>query len=111
MRSLSPSHLSPNHYELCVFGGSLGRERPLLADALLELASEECLLHAAVDDAPRQHLICCAVAKDIEVGIDAGIGDRAPPITAVGFGGLDGGRDPPIAEGEQCLVKGMPLRL
>src|SRR5687768_4521713 len=45
----------------------LRRQRPLRASALLVLAAEERVLHAAVDDAPRQHGIVRAIAVDVEV--------------------------------------------
>src|SRR5262245_30091899 len=58
-----------------IFVGPLRRQRPLGAGALLELGAEERLLHAAVDHVPRQHQVVRAIAIDVEVAVDAGVGD------------------------------------
>src|SRR3954468_12809748 len=57
-----------------VLFGALGRQRPFGAGALFELRAKERFLHSAVDHAPRQHRVRGAIAVDVEVAIDAGIG-------------------------------------
>ena len=52
-----------------------------------------------------------AVAEDVEVGVDAGFGDRGAPVLAVALGGLDRRRDAAVAERQQRLVVGVPLGL
>ena len=52
-----------------------------------------------------------AVAEDVEVGVDAGFGDRRAPVAAVALGRLDRRRDAPVAERQQRLVVRVPLRL
>src|SRR5688500_4941898 len=108
---LSPRHLSLNRNQLRVLGRSLRRQCPFLAKPFVELAAEERCLHAAIDDAPRQHAVISAIAEHEEVRIYSGVGNSAPPIAAVGLGGLNRRRHTAIAEREQSLVKRMTLRL
>jgi hypothetical protein len=44
----------------------------------------------------QQHAVAGAIAKHEEVRIDAGIGNRAAPIAAIRFGGLDRRRNAPV---------------
>ena len=51
------------------------------------------------------------VAEDVEIGIDAGFGDRGAPVAAVALGRFDRRRHAAIAQRQQRLVVRMPLRL
>src|SRR6185503_4040196 len=93
--------LLDHRQELGVLLRALGRQRPLGAQALLHLALEEAALHAAVDDVPRQHRVARAVAEDVGVAVDAGLGDRRAPVLAVALGGGNRRRDAPVAERQQ----------
>ena len=50
-----------------------------------------------------------AVAKDIEVAVEAGFGHRGAPVLAVALGDLHRGRDAPVAEREERLIVGVPF--
>ena len=54
---------------------ALGRKRPFLTQSFVELGVKERRLHAAVDDVPGQDPIVGPVAKDVERGIEAGLGN------------------------------------
>src|SRR5215208_5573053 len=71
--------------EAGVFLLPLRRQRPLLAEPLVELVAEERVLHAAVDDVPRQHRVGRPIAEDEEVGVDTGFGHGGAPVAAVAF--------------------------
>src|SRR6266545_1563121 len=95
----------------CVFLLPFDRERPLLAERLIEFGAEEIVLEAAVDDVPGEHFVRRAIAEHEEVRVDAALGHRGAPVSAVPLRHLDCRGDAPVAEREQRLVERMPLRL
>ena len=48
-------------------------------EAFFEFRMKEGRLHASVDDVPGQHRIPRAVAEDVEVAVDTGLGDSVRP--------------------------------
>src|SRR5215204_4857991 len=95
---LRPRRLRQHREELLVLGGALRGKGPFLLEPLVELVPEEGRFHATVDDVPWQDDVGRPVAKDVEVGIDAGFGDRRAPIAAVALRGFDCRGDAPIAK-------------
>src|SRR5262245_28978297 len=62
---------------------SLRRHRHLLAERTLEFVAEEAVLHAAVDDVPRQGGVGRPIAEHEEAGIDAGLRHGGAPVATV----------------------------
>ena len=99
--------LIDDRYELEVFFQSLRWQGPLFAQGLVGLGLKERGLHAAVDDVPGEDLVFRPVAKDVEIGVNARLGDCGAPLAAIALRCLDGVRDATIAQREQRLVIGM----
>ena len=90
---------------------SLGRQRPLFAEAFSNSAWKNDAFMPPSMMSHGSTASPAAVAEDVEVGVDARFGDRRAPVLAVALGGLDGRRDAAVAEREQRLVVGVPLGL
>ena len=94
-------------FSFCRFGGSVHSSRSPLSNSARKndvFMPPSMMSHGSTR-------VVRPVAEDVEVGVDAGLGDGGAPVAAVALGRFDRRRDAAIAERQQRLVVRMPLGL